>query len=120
MATEATRQPRRGPRYRSLHSRDWERIEAAVPRRREVSVAARKAHGLSDPNRLALALLIHEAGRACVTDLADLTGIERSVVSRHLLRLRRAGLSETRRRGKLSLHSLTPEGERLLAALTAE
>jgi DNA-binding transcriptional ArsR family regulator len=78
---------------------------------------AERAFGLSDPNRVRLALLVRACGSACVSDLADLTGIEPSVVSRHLIRLREAGLSESRRRGKLSLHSLTPDGERLLAAL---
>lgn len=106
---------RAGPR--SLDPKEWARIEALVPRRREVSTAAAKAKGLADPNRLALALFIREARSICISDLAELTGIERSVVSRHLRRLRAAGLSECERRGRQSLHSLTAEGHRVLAVL---
>lgn len=107
----------RRERFRSFHFRDWDRVEAAVPRRAEVQRAAKKAAGLADPNRLALAILIREAQAICVTDLADLTGIDRSVVSRHLTRLKQAGLSESRRQGKLARYSLTAEGERLLTAV---
>jgi DNA-binding transcriptional ArsR family regulator len=107
----------RRERFRSLHSRDWDRIEDAVPSRPVVKTAAKKAAGLGDPNRLALAILIGEAGAICVTDLADLTGIERSVVSRHLVKLKAAGLSESQKNGKQARHSLTDDGKQLLAAL---
>lgn len=107
----------RRERFRSLHSDDWDRIEKAIPRQPVVKAAAKKAAGLGDPNRLALAILIGEAGAICVTDLADLTGIERSVVSRHLVKLKAAGLSESQKNGKQARHSLTDDGKQLLAAL---
>lgn len=104
-------------RYPGIHSDRHDAAEGAVPRRSVVVGAAARARGLSDPNRLALALSLSAAGEASVLALADLTGIERSVVSRHLRRLRLAGLSETTRRNKLSLHWLTVEGEELLDLL---
>lgn len=107
----------RRERFRSLHSDDWDRIEEALPSRSVITTAAKKAAGLGDPNRLALAILIGEAGAICVTDLADLTGIERSVVSRHLVRLKAAGLSKSQKNGKQARHSLTEDGKHLLAAL---
>lgn len=111
-------QPRR-EKYRSIHSRRWGTIEQAVPRQADVSEAAKQADGLADPNRLALAVLLNESPGVCVSDLAELTGIERSVVSSHLKRLRGAGLSESRREGRLTRHSLTDRGAELVQALMA-
>jgi DNA-binding transcriptional ArsR family regulator len=98
----------------AIHSNLWQAAEDAVPSRKQAVAVASVAAGLSDPNRLSLALVLRVSRTASIADLADLTGIERSVVSRHLGKLERAGLSSSRRRGKLAVHTLTDDGRRLL------
>jgi DNA-binding transcriptional ArsR family regulator len=98
-----------------IHDRDQLlAAEAAVPKRQQAVKVARIAAGLADPNRLSLALVLRASKQATVTDLAELTGIERSVASRHLRKLQRAGLTRSRRQGKLSIHQLSDDGRRLL------
>ena len=70
----------------------------------------------SDPTRLliAQALIQHEL---CGCDLAWITGQSDKVVSHHLGRLRREGLVESRREGKVVFASLTERGRALVCAL---
>ena len=54
---------------------------------------------LSDPTRLRLALLL-TGGELCVCDLTETLQLPQSTVSRHLSRLRQAGLVSDHRSGK--------------------
>lgn len=95
-------------------------VRGAVPDWGRAGSAAALAAGLSDPTRVRLAAALQEVPRAAVNDLVDLVERERSVVSRHLLRMERAGITESSREGKYSLHSLTVRGRELLAVLLPE
>ncbi len=56
---------------------------------------------LSDPRRLALLARLAEAGEACtVGAVAEGSGVDMSVVSRHLAVLREAGIIQCEKRGK--------------------
>ena len=59
-----------------------------------------------DPSRLRLLNLL-AAGELCVCDLTVLTGESQPFVSRHLARLRAAGLVVVARRGKFAYYRLT-------------
>src|SRR5438876_10653827 len=54
---------------------------------------------LSDPTRLRLLNLL-ACGETCVCELTDTLGVVQPKVSRHLARLKRAGLVDARRDGK--------------------
>lgn len=62
----------------------------------------------ADPHRLRLLNLI-AAGELCVCDLVELTGQSQPFVSRHLARLRSAGLAEVERRGKFAYYRLAKD-----------
>jgi DNA-binding transcriptional ArsR family regulator len=98
----------------AIHSSLRQAAENAVPTRKQAASTARIAAALGDPNRLSLAAVLRVSRTASISDLADLTGVERSVVSRHLAKLERAGLSKSKRQGKLAVHELTDSGCRLL------
>ena len=68
----------------------------------------------ADPARLRLLNLL-EAGDLCVCDLTDLTGLSQPFVSRHLARLRTAGLVRVERRGKFAYYALADLGDGLAA-----
>jgi ArsR family transcriptional regulator len=80
-----------------------------------VSPAARAAltgiaalhEACGDPARLRLLNLL-VAGELCVCDLEELTGESQPFVSRHLARLRSAGLVDVERRGKFAYYRLRP------------
>jgi DNA-binding transcriptional ArsR family regulator len=59
----------------------------------------------ADPARLRLLNLL-AAGELCVCDLVDLTALGQPFVSRHLARLRSAGLVEVARRGKFAYYRI--------------
>lgn len=80
-------------------------------------LAAARARGLSDPTRLTLAVVLRDGGELCVCDLAWVIGRAQNLVSHHLRVLRREGLVNSRRDGKMVLYALTRAGERGLAAV---
>lgn len=80
---------------------------------------AELAKGISDPTRLALALALRDGGELCVCDLSWIVGRSEKLVSHHLGLMRRNGVAESRREGKMVLYELTQHGRALLAALTA-
>ena len=94
-----------------------EEVRAALDRER-ASALARVAKVFADPTRVLIiqALARHEL---CGCDLGWVTGQSDKVVSHHLSRLRRDGLIEARRDGKVVFASLTDNGRRLLATLEA-
>lgn len=61
----------------------------------------------SDPTRLRILYLLRE-GETCVGDLVEVLGVPQPTASRHLARLRDAGLVEVRRDGRWSFYSLAP------------
>ena len=60
-----------------------------------------------DPARLRLLNLL-VAGELCVCDLVELTAQSQPFVSRHLARLRAAGLVDVARKGKFAYYRLAP------------
>lgn len=73
---------------------------------------------LSDPTRL---LIVQALGHRelCGCDLGWITGQSDKTVSHHLGRLRREGLIESRRDGKIVFASLTDRGQQLLTQVQA-
>lgn len=75
----------------------------------------------ADPARLRLLNLL-AAGELCVCDLVALTALDQPFVSRHLARLRTAGLVDVARRGRFAYYRLAevpPALEAQRAALVA-
>jgi ArsR family transcriptional regulator len=68
---------------------------------------------LSDPTRLRLLNLL-AAGEVCVCDLHGTLGIAQPKVSRHLARLKGAGLVDARRNGKWMHYQLARHGDPLV------
>ncbi len=81
-----------------------------------VDAAATRAKALSDRTRLALAVALREGEELCVCDLAWIVGKAENLVGHHLRALRLAGLTVSRRDGKVVFYSLTPAGSQLLDA----
>ena len=73
---------------------------------------------LSDPTRLRLLNLLAE-GDVCVCDLHGTLGLEQPKVSRHLARLRRAGLVDAERNGKWMHYRLARQGDPLVRNVLA-
>lgn len=80
---------------------------AAIPPAAHAALRAiAELHGAcGDPSRLRLLNLL-AAGELCVCDLQELTGESQPFVSRHLARLRDAGLAVVERRGKFAYYRL--------------
>ena len=92
-----------------------EAVRASLDRDRATATAA-TVKVFADPTRLliAQALALREL---CGCDLGWVIGQSEKVVSHHLGRLRREGLVDSRRDGKIVFASLTLAGHRLLAAI---
>lgn len=63
---------------------------------------------LSDETRLAIILLLREAGELCVCDISAATSESQPKISRHMAILRDAGLVLDRREGKWVYYRLSP------------
>jgi DNA-binding transcriptional ArsR family regulator len=97
-----------------------EGIRDRQPASVDVGRAAATAHALGDPTRLRIAAALAEADELCGCDLAWITGRSQKLVSHHLKILRTAGLTTTRREGKVVFHALTDGARSLFAALLTE
>jgi ArsR family transcriptional regulator, arsenate/arsenite/antimonite-responsive transcriptional repressor len=75
------------------------------PTRHALAGIAALHEACGDPTRLRLLNLL-AGGELCVCDLQDLTGESQPFVSRHLARLRAAGLVEVERRSKFAYYRL--------------
>jgi ArsR family transcriptional regulator len=73
---------------------------------------------LSDPTRLRLLNLLAR-DEVCVCDLHGTLGVDQPKVSRHLARLKRAGLVEARRNGKWMHYRLARHGDPLVRHVLA-
>ena len=94
-----------------------EMVRANLPSAAKLELRARRAQALADPTRLSLAAALSVTDELCGCDLAWILGRAQNLVSHHLRTLREAGLVESRREGKMVMHSLTPEGRSLVAAV---
>ena len=65
--------------------------------------------GLSDPTRLRIAALLTQ-GELCVCDLMEILNLPQSTISRHIARLKSAGIVKDRRAGKWVHYSLENGG----------
>ena len=73
---------------------------------------------LSDPTRLRLLNLL-AGGETCVCELTDTLGVVQPKVSRHLARLKRAGLVDARRNGKWIHYRWSQHGDPLVRHVLA-
>jgi ArsR family transcriptional regulator len=64
---------------------------------------------LSDPTRLRIAALLTH-GELCVCDLMEILKLPQSTISRHMARLKSAGIVKDRRQGKWVHYSLANGG----------
>jgi DNA-binding transcriptional ArsR family regulator len=81
--------------------------------------AAASAKALADPTRLTIAAALERGGELCGCDLAWVTGHSQKLVSHHLKVLRTAGLTASRRDGKIVFHRLSDAGAALLDGVLA-
>jgi ArsR family transcriptional regulator, lead/cadmium/zinc/bismuth-responsive transcriptional repressor len=81
------------------------------------SVAAK---ALGDPTRLAVAIALGDAERACICDLAWIVGRDEKLVSHHARLLKVARLARSERDGKMVMYELTDRGRLMLAALVVQ
>ncbi len=81
---------------------------------------AAAAKSLGDPTRLAIAVALADAGRACVCDLAWITGRDEKLVSHHLRLLKSAGMARSERDGRMVMYELTAGARRLLDVVAGE
>jgi DNA-binding transcriptional ArsR family regulator len=91
-----------------------EEVRAGLPDAAEIERCARRAQALCDPTRLSVAAALARTEELCGCDLAWVLGRAENLVSHHVRTLRDAGLVESRREGKIVMHSLTREGRELL------
>ena len=78
--------------------------------------AAGRFRALADPTRLTIAVALRDGEELCVCDLAWIVERSQNLVSHHLRSLRRTGLVDYRREGKMALYSLTADGRALLTS----
>ncbi len=83
------------------------------------ATAAARAKALADPTRLTLAAVLARTDEACVCDLSWVMERAENLVSHHLGLLRRAGLVESRRDGKMVLYSVTERGRSMVGQALA-
>lgn len=98
---------------------DFPRAEELRQRRlapRALERPAERAKALADPTRLMLADALRD-GPLCVCDLAWVAERSQNLVSHHVQVLRRAGLVDGERDGKMMMYALTAEGRALLDAV---
>jgi ArsR family transcriptional regulator len=88
----------------------------------QLDVVARWFRALGDADRLRIVALLWR-GERCVGDLEAALGLTQPSVSRHLQKLRAAGVVEARRQGSWVHYRLAPQADagcrRQLRALTA-
>ena len=95
--------------------------KAEALRRDRIAIAdaerlARQAKALGDPTRLTVASVLADGGELCVCDLAWILERAENLVSHHLRVLKLERLVESRRDGKMVMHSLSDRGRSLLDA----
>lgn len=94
-----------------------ERVRARLDPDHSAAVAS-TLKVFADPTRLLIAQALGEQ-ELCGCDLGWITGQSDKVVSHHLGRLRREGLVQSRREGKVVFASLTARGRAVIDLLSA-
>jgi ArsR family transcriptional regulator, lead/cadmium/zinc/bismuth-responsive transcriptional repressor len=94
-----------------------EAIRRELPALDELEGLADAAKGLGDATRLAVALALRDAEKACICDLAWIVGRDERLVSHHARLLKSAGLARSERDGKMAMYELTDRGRVLVEAL---
>ncbi len=61
---------------------------------------------LADDSRLRILNLLYQSGELCVCDIVATLGFTQTKVSRHMGYLKRAGLTQNRKRGRWVLYSI--------------
>lgn len=102
----------------AIDAQKAEALRRGLPDLDELQRAADGAKALSDPTRLALAVSLRDADRACcVCDMAYIVSRQDKLVSHHLRQLRSAGLVHSRKDGRMVLYEMTERGHALLASV---
>ncbi len=112
-----------GPDTCDLLCLDLPKAEAArrrLPATEALEHLASGARALGDPTRLAVAVALADAGRACVCDLAWIIGRDEKLVSHHLRLLKAAGMARSEREGRMVMYELTGRATQLLEAVAAQ
>lgn len=91
-----------------------EAVRHGLPDAGTLEELAAAAKALGDPTRLAVAVSLGAAGRACVCDLAWIIGRDEKLVSHHLRLLKAAGMATSQRDGRMVMYELTARGRRVL------
>jgi ArsR family transcriptional regulator, lead/cadmium/zinc/bismuth-responsive transcriptional repressor len=94
-----------------------EAVRHGMPSLAELEGWSVAAKALGDPTRLAVALALRDAERACICDLAWIVGRDEKLVSHHARQLKAAGLARSERDGKMVMYELTERGRVLLGAV---
>ena len=94
-----------------------EAVRLGLPSLEELAAWSAGAKALGDPTRLAVAVALRDAERACICDLAWIVGRDEKLVSHHARQLKTAGLARSERDGKMVMYALTGRGYALLAAV---
>jgi DNA-binding transcriptional ArsR family regulator len=97
-----------------------ESLRNALRKSRDVEAAASRARALGDPTRLLIAVALMDAHELCGCDLAWIVERAENLVSHHLRVLRAEGVIESRRDGRMVMHSLSGAGVELLTTLLPE
>lgn len=95
-----------------------EAARALQPAEHDLQLLATRARALSDPTRMAIALVLRDSGPACGFDLAWILKQNEKRISHHLRTLKAAGAATSRRDGKMMLYELTPACRALLEGLS--
>jgi DNA-binding transcriptional ArsR family regulator len=93
-----------------------ERVRATLDPARSAALAS-TLKVFADPTRLLIAQALDEQ-ELCGCDLGWITGQSDKVVSHHLGRLRREGIVQSRRQGKVVFASLTDRGNAIIELLS--
>jgi ArsR family transcriptional regulator, lead/cadmium/zinc/bismuth-responsive transcriptional repressor len=97
-----------------------EAVRRDMPSVDELATWSAAAKALGDPTRLAVALALRDAERACICDLAWIVGRDEKLISHHARQLKAAGLARSEREGKMVMYELAHRGRLLLAAVMAQ
>jgi DNA-binding transcriptional ArsR family regulator len=94
------------------------RLRANRPPADRTDLLAGSYRALGDATRLGLALALREGSELCVCDLSWIAERPQNLVSHHMRVLKAGGVVRSRREGKMTMYSLTDQGQALLAALS--
>jgi len=74
------------------------------------------ARAFADPTRVRILMALRST-ELCVCELCDALEVTQSTLSTHLQVIRASGLVSTRRDGRWSYYTLTPDGKRVVTSL---